>query len=811
MKKGKNKNNRSTHNTPPAARTPTQAATPNNLQSALTDALVDSQNKIPPTEQVTVPDAPAPPDASLERFWTIVKETRANYESAEKRALAREGEAQKSLLSLEAEKTKLHEATAKLREDRTQFSDQEIDYLRRLESLEPREQALHIQEEMLVKREAAIKAREINAETGFINERKASLAAMDQAVASLRDQLADTERSISTQRADWLCERQAESERLRAEIEEAVRQREQELAEQQNTLWEERRALDKRERLLQRSEDEHKEDRAGLDERVSQRLAREAEAFTHQRQALRDRLDQACLDRDTLEQKLRQREESDRRFGQRSPEQVLQELERLREENDRLQADLAARPDAQAAERLRALQEERANWQADRIVLLRQVSDAEGMLARHKIAATELEMLRDQKIAAEARVAVLQQARDELRTEVDQLIGRDEAKNPFQACSELDAAEYQPVAEMSSNIRNLKSFVNDLQQRIAYNPQDPEKNLYYSLADLRCFLGGLAMGRLILLQGISGTGKTSLPVAFARAIGSPFDEDNLVQVQAGWRDPQDLVGHYNAFEKRFYEQKFLRALYRAATPCWSDGIHLIVLDEMNLSYPEQYFSDMLSTLEQSIDKRSIELMPHRVDQAPLLFDNGKSLRIPKNVWFVGTANHDETTKDFAPKTYDRSLVMEFSDTPKPFDVKPPSPRKPLSYEALQRFFLKAQQDHGKDAQQVSEFLNNCVRDPLKNDFKIGWGPRLEDQLKRYCPVVVAAGGALGEAADHILAMRLLRQLRNRHDNQQKRLEHLMNQIQKDWSLLCNNSQPTKSIEILRVELARFGIESGENQ
>ena len=103
------------------------------------------------------------------------------------------------------------------------------------------------------------------------------------------------------------------------------------------------------------------------------------------------------------------------------------------------------------------------------------------------------------------------------------------------------------------------------------------------------------MSRLHLLQGISGTGKTSLPLAFARALGAGAA---LIEVQAGWRDRQDLIGHFNAFERRFYESEFLQALYRAQCPRYSGLVNIVVLDEMNLSHPEQYFADLLSAMEE---------------------------------------------------------------------------------------------------------------------------------------------------------------------------------------------------------------------
>ena len=77
--------------------------------------------------------------------------------------------------------------------------------------------------------------------------------------------------------------------------------------------------------------------------------------------------------------------------------------------------------------------------------------------------------------------------------------------------------ELQTAGPTRGSLVNLERFVNDVRHRIADN-RTTGKSLYYSERDLRCFLGGLAMSRLHLLQGISGTGKTSLPIAFARAI-----------------------------------------------------------------------------------------------------------------------------------------------------------------------------------------------------------------------------------------------------------------------------------------------------
>jgi 5-methylcytosine-specific restriction endonuclease McrBC GTP-binding regulatory subunit McrB len=97
-------------------------------------------------------------------------------------------------------------------------------------------------------------------------------------------------------------------------------------------------------------------------------------------------------------------------------------------------------------------------------------------------------------------------------------------------------------------------------------------------------------------------------------------------------------------------------LYEAQRPEFRVQIYIIILDEMNLSRPEQYFADFLSKLEQ--DAPELILNTDLERPSPQLFKKNDTLIIPPNVWFVGTANQDETTLEFADKTYDRAHVME---------------------------------------------------------------------------------------------------------------------------------------------------------
>ncbi len=311
------------------------------------------------------------------------------------------------------------------------------------------------------------------------------------------------------------------------------------------------------------------------------------------------------------------------------------------------------------------------------------------------------------------------------------------------------------------------------------------------------------MSSLHILQGISGTGKTSFPRAFARAIGA---ECKVIEVQAGWRDRQDLLGHFNAFEHTFYETPFLKSLYRALCPRHKDLPYFIVLDEMNLSHPEQYFADVLSAIE---TEQPLKLIASPAEPAPSRMElGGQEIRIGSNIWFVGTANHDETTKEFADKTYDRSHVMELPRHRETFPQTKILQREPIALEALRTSFENARDRYQDKADVAYAFLDEYLAELLDRRFKIGWGNRLQRQMGLYIPVVLAAGGSLGEAVDHIVATKLIRKLRNRHENRSEDVRDLHNRLKEGLESLdapwMSSSQPVISLQWLQDELHRLG-------
>jgi len=89
--------------------------------------------------------------------------------------------------------------------------------------------------------------------------------------------------------------------------------------------------------------------------------------------------------------------------------------------------------------------------------------------------------------------------------------------------------------------------------------------------------------------------------------------------------------------------------------------HFLILDEMNLSHVERYFSDFLSVMEQ----KNGELLLHNEasDLPRSTAENPASvpskLAYPPNLFVIGTVNIDETTYMFSPKVLDRANVIEF--------------------------------------------------------------------------------------------------------------------------------------------------------
>ena len=137
----------------------------------------------------------------------------------------------------------------------------------------------------------------------------------------------------------------------------------------------------------------------------------------------------------------------------------------------------------------------------------------------------------------------------------------------------------------------------------------------------------------------------------------------------------------------------MQALYEAQSPAYSDRPYIVLLDEMNLSRPEQYFAEFLSALELDPKDRILTLMTTGQPNGPKKLIDGRKIKIPDNLWFIGTANHDETTFEFADKTYDRAHVMELPRHKNSFEINKDLEPVTYSFDSLEAAFEAAANKH----------------------------------------------------------------------------------------------------------------------
>ena len=271
--------------------------------------------------------------------------------------------------------------------------------------------------------------------------------------------------------------------------------------------------------------------------------------------------------------------------------------------------------------------------------------------------------------------------------------------------------------------------------------------LYYKSEMIRLFISALASTKLVILQGISGTGKTSLAYAW----GKFLKHDSCVaSVQPSWRDRSELFGYFNEFTKKFNETDILKELYEAG---YTDDIHTIILDEMNISRVEYYFAEMLSILEMpNQDEWIVEVVSSGWPTDPKHLKNGK-LKIPPNCWYIGTINNDDSTFMVTDKVYDRAMPIDINDKGQVFE--PTSvPAQDINYSYLNGLF----QDAIANIQMSAEVLAKIeeMDDYVIQHFRIAFGNRIVAHMKKFVPVYMACGGEEVDGVDYFIAKKILR-------------------------------------------------------
>ncbi len=732
----------------------------------------------------------------LERFASFCKELEkrssalADSESALRlqktaQAEALELERQRLLDSLTKDREVLKQEEEELYKQRDLlFAErQQLDELK--QTLMPRLEDLAAKESSLLDRELTLETRELDARNGFVSLKQQALEALKLDIRQL-----ESERDRLLQ----------EVERQSDLFSQAQRARDAALEQRERDLDIKAQAYERIRLRLQRQQDQLDDEKSQLQAAVDEGMKDEREQ--HRRDIERKEKSLGLLHKqlDELKGRLDAFQELTASLGGGDPASLQEELQELRRANAALRASDSASDKEYLEQDNRSLREQVAALESRLREVLPELEQSKVELSRKRMGAGELETLAAEKRTLEKHKQLLGAHLLDLETRVDQLTTASRAQTAFPQLSSMDSKdEYRVVSTLEPVPNDLEAFASELQQRIAQ--AEPGTHLYYPIDDIRILLGGLAMSQLHVFEGISGTGKTSLAKAFAKAMGG-FCTD--IAVQAGWRDRDDLLGHYNAFEKRFYEKDCLQALYKAQTDAWSDRCNVILLDEMNLSRPEQYFAEFLSALEKnSLNERLISLSENGLADAPKLLKEQRKILVPENIWFIGTANHDETTSELADKTYDRAHVMVLPRQEETFEIRQLAPIK-YSFRSLQERFAKAVSVNQGNVGELLEQLKcsdlTCV---LEESFGLGWGNRFERQAKRFIPVMIACGASQQDALDHMLSTRVMRsgKVTGRYDISVDQLGQIEDALDTLWKDI-GGSEATKSKKMIAEDRRR---------
>lgn len=505
-------------------------------------------------------------------------------------------------------------------------------------------------------------------------------------------------------------------------------------------------------------------------------------------------------------------EDSERGIHIASMNEIVTAMQEFREKYDNLASVYSRYPDDAAIATLedKAQKADKLERENEALELERNRYREEALAAKN--ATKELEIIKQEVEATNALNEHLLQELESHKTALESRTG-DTCPSLSKVDTETETEDFKNDITkriQRTNIKSLNELVSHV-KNYAGSRREGEQ-LYYTDNDIRAFLAGMAVSRLIILQGMSGTGKSSLPRIFAEAI-SGFNR--LIPVESSWRDRNELLGYYNDFNKKFNAKSFTIELYRSSKDRCQEIPTFIVLDEMNLARIEYYFSDFLAILQEpdhekwlielvSSDMRTLPMeLPDSVKEKmkkndPSIYSiwekiersrqgdlktetsdedkevltsyldklgqltgaksliDGRKIRVTDNIWFVGTANRDESTFEISDKVYDRAQVVSLNRKGVSEGSYTSTSEKYISVTKLEELFEAA--IRGNKLKAAVEEKLDALDQVLMEKFDLSFGNRIVSQTINFVAVYVAAGGRLEDALDYQISTKILRKV-----------------------------------------------------
>jgi 5-methylcytosine-specific restriction enzyme B len=306
-----------------------------------------------------------------------------------------------------------------------------------------------------------------------------------------------------------------------------------------------------------------------------------------------------------------------------------------------------------------------------------------------------------------------------LKEEFDEQLVLEHLKASLKLCKEYLNKDVLDVVEDSRETDSMLFSTDALKKDLN------KARFVYSENLPAAFCAALSAKPFLILTGLSGSGKTKLAQVFANWISATKKQMKLVAVGADWTSNENLLGYPDALKTKSYRKPdngMLDLILNAQSD--SESPYFLILDEMNLSHVERYFADFLSAMESDKPIFLHDDTGEDWDGVPA------KLKIPKNLFVIGTVNIDETTYMFSPKVLDRANAIEFRVTDDEMQKFMENPVKP-DLDAIA----------GKGSQYARAFVQQAslTNVELEDDVK----GKVSSVLMKFFPVLKKDGAEFG--------------------------------------------------------------------
>jgi hypothetical protein len=429
--------------------------------------------------------------------------------------------------------------------------------------------------------------------------------------------------------------------------------------------------LEQAERLLerkaQRQEQQWQKRSEQLDDELETRLEEAHRSLASQKQAHAEensRLRESLTVQTGL---LGAFEQLKRQLGGKDPAAILRDLNSQTDELKRLREELATRPTEEMRERNQVLESEAKQQKARADGYALQVASNEAAMAEvGDLRRSNVEFNAENKTLAQ-KAMLFEGAANEALAELNRL------RAAYERPAEIEARHKEiemPHFSADKAVPPVKAEVDEMAWLTGIGDACEKYGLHFSPRILKAFHTALKTSEwspLTVLAGVSGTGKSELPRLYSHFGGIFFEP---LSVQPNWDSQESMLGFFNSIDNKFDAQPVLRFLAQSQRP-WSDdypglsdAVCLVLLDEMNIAYPELYFAEFLSKLELRRGRKGADVpfLPVKIGAGLTPYP----LPLGRNVLWAGTMNQDETTKSLSDKVIDRSIIINF---PRPTELK----------------------------------------------------------------------------------------------------------------------------------------------